>query len=229
MRRIAISDIHGCHKTFQYLIQEKIQLTTEDRLYILGDYIDRGPGSRQVIDLIMQLRNEGHKVRCLLGNHELMMMNSRYSQRESRRWMINGGAETMDSFGMYSLKDIPEPYWTFLESLETSIILDDYVLVHAGLNFDKANPLDDQDSCVWIRKWYDNIDKEWLGKRIILHGHTPIVDKDIEARVAAQDFEEKPYMDIDAGCCYPLKGMGHLCAFDMDKKTVFLQPRLEII
>lgn len=227
MRRIAISDIHGCYKTFQYLIQEKIQLTLEDKLYLLGDYIDRGPGSKEVLDFIMSLREQGYIVHCLMGNHEAMMINSINDLSESRRWMFNGGAETMESFQAESLSDIPEKYWDFLRSLRTHLLLDDYVLVHAGINFEVLNPLEDEDSCIWLRHWYDKIDKDWLDGRIIVHGHTVTIRNAIEQRIQDQDFLEKPYLDIDAGCCYSILGAGHLCAFDLDEKTVIFQERLD--
>ena len=115
MRRIAISDIHGCYKTFQYLIQEIIQLKLEDKLYLLGDFIDRGPGSKQVIDLVLEMQNTGFQVECTLGNHEVMMMDARTDLKESRRWMLNGGLQTMDSFNVGNLSDIGEKYWAFFE------------------------------------------------------------------------------------------------------------------
>jgi len=71
MRQIAISDIHGCARTFQALL-DKIQLSTNDQLYLLGDYIDRGPDSKGVIDTILGLINAGYRVQTLMGNHEKM-------------------------------------------------------------------------------------------------------------------------------------------------------------
>ena len=66
MRKFAISDIHGCLKSFEALL-DKIQLSTSDELYILGDYIDRGPDSKGVIDYIWKLEQEGYAVKCLRG------------------------------------------------------------------------------------------------------------------------------------------------------------------
>ncbi|MEO0876095.1 MAG: metallophosphoesterase, partial [Bacteroidota bacterium] len=66
MRKFAISDIHGCLKTFEALL-DQIQFTTQDELYLLGDYIDRGPDSKGVIDLIWKMQADGYQVKCLRG------------------------------------------------------------------------------------------------------------------------------------------------------------------
>ena len=64
-RKIAISDIHGCNKTFQKLLFETLNLQKNDQLYLLGDYIDRGPDSKGVLDTIQNLITNGYYVRCL--------------------------------------------------------------------------------------------------------------------------------------------------------------------
>ena len=69
MRRFAISDIHGCARTFEALL-DRIAFTSQDELYLLGDYIDRGGDSKGVLDLIFRFQKEGYAVQCLLGNHE---------------------------------------------------------------------------------------------------------------------------------------------------------------
>lgn len=75
MKKYAITDIHGCNKTFQALL-DKIAFTTADALYLLGDYIDRGPDSKGVFDTIFNLQETGHSVHCLRGNHEAMFLDS---------------------------------------------------------------------------------------------------------------------------------------------------------
>ena len=69
MNKFAISDIHGCAKNFKALL-DRISLSLGDELYLLGDYIDRGPDSKGVIDHVWQLQKTGHTVHCLCGNHE---------------------------------------------------------------------------------------------------------------------------------------------------------------
>ena len=76
MRKSAFSDIHGCNRTFSALL-DQVAPDTGDELYFLGDYIDRGPDTKGVIDRIWGLEQEGLTVHCLLGNHEQMLMNSK--------------------------------------------------------------------------------------------------------------------------------------------------------
>ena len=72
-RLFAIGDIHGCFDSFQELIENKIQLSKNDRLVLLGDYIDRGPKSKEVIDYIINLQAKGYNIIALAGNHEVML------------------------------------------------------------------------------------------------------------------------------------------------------------
>lgn len=74
-RTFAIADIHGCYSTFCALL-DQIMLTREDELYLLGDYIDRGPDSKKVVDLIIQLQADGFAVKPIMGNHEQMLLDS---------------------------------------------------------------------------------------------------------------------------------------------------------
>ena len=103
----AISDIHGCSQTFTELLN-KISFSTNDTLYLLGDYIDRGPGSIQTIDKIIQLQSSGYNIKCLRGNHEQMMLNSIHRPEESTLWEKNGGDKVLDELGIYSASQIPQ-------------------------------------------------------------------------------------------------------------------------
>ena len=68
MSRYATTDLHGCLHTFRRLVEEKLRLTRQDELYLLGDYVNKGPDSRGVLDYLMQLQAAGYHVRCLRGN-----------------------------------------------------------------------------------------------------------------------------------------------------------------
>ena len=106
MKKYAISDIHCCLETFKKLLQ-KIKYSKQDELYILGDLIDRGPSSKGVIDYIFELKAQGFKVECTRGNHEQMMLDGIYDLDKRRRWLINGGSNTVESFNVNDLKEIP--------------------------------------------------------------------------------------------------------------------------
>ena len=223
MRRFAISDIHGCCKTFRELVDNQLQIRQEDKLYVLGDYIDRGPDSKGVIDYILELQSEGYQVECLKGNHEEMMVNALEYTNLSSIWMRNGGNTTMDSFGVDRLIDIPQKYWDFISQLKYYIELDDYLLVHAGFNFQSDNMFEDRHAMLWIRRWHDEIDEKVLNGKTIVHGHTPISTLEIR-----QMASEGKAVDIDAGCVYhPRYPYGYLCALNLDDRSITLVPNIE--
>lgn len=227
MRQFAISDIHGCNISFNALL-DSIGLTTADELFLLGDYIDRGPDSKGVLDTIIGLKSNGYKVRCLLGNHDDEMIRALDNHEELEAWLDKwGGKETLESFGVYSIQEVPLEYWRFLDSLEKYIEVGDYLLVHAGLNCNVINPLNDLDGLLFARNWYHKIDYNWLGKRTIIHGHTPIVRPAMAVLLEAMNFHQ--YLNIDNGCVYDryADGSYHLCAFDMTNRQLFFQKNLD--
>ena len=117
MKKFAISDIHGCNITFKALL-EKIDFQKTDELYMLGDYVDRGPNSKGVIDAILELQKEGYFVKCLMGNHEEAMIKARKDMQMLYNWLEWGGRETLESFGTRIVHEIPQKYWDFMDSLD---------------------------------------------------------------------------------------------------------------
>ncbi|MBK8563317.1 MAG: serine/threonine protein phosphatase [Saprospiraceae bacterium] len=227
MRQFAISDIHGCNISFNALL-DQIGLTTADELFLLGDYIDRGPDSKGVLDTIMGLRSNGYKVRCLMGNHDEAMVKALYDFEFCESWLDKwGGKETVASFEAYSVNEIPLIYWQFLETLEHYIELDDFLLVHAGLNWSSPKPLQDLEGILYARNWYHKINYDWLNGKKILHGHTPIVQR--EMLELLEQFPFKHYLNLDNGCVYDRYGDGsyHLCAFDMTNRQLVFQKCLD--
>ncbi|MCB0640449.1 MAG: serine/threonine protein phosphatase [Phaeodactylibacter sp.] len=226
MRRFAISDIHGHLQTFEALLS-RLALRPEDELYLLGDYIDRGPDSRGVIDKILEMQEAGMQVHCLRGNHEQLFLNAYHSQSavDSDLWMRNGGKETADSYDADTWAHFPRSHVRFFESLPHYFEVPGFVLVHAGINFRKAAPLEDTASLIWIRDWYPQLDREWLKGRIIVHGHTP--ERRMGIQLQAEQTEQFPVINIDNGCYIDWDGYGHLCALDLDTLDVYFQQREE--
>ncbi len=214
MRKIAISDIHACLKTFRYLLEEKVKLQPEDQLYLLGDYIDRGPDSKGVIDYILQLKEEGFQLHCLMGNHEELLLESMHDSGMREIWDRNGGMTTKRSFGVKAAHKIPEKYLDFFRQLKLYQQSDDYLFVHAGLDFTQADPLSDREGMLWSRNWEKDISYDWLGSRKIIYGHTPRAKEKVIEKFEALGTEQ--FFCIDAGCVFDhLPGYGHLCAFDL--------------
>lgn len=218
MSRYAISDIHGCAKTFEMMTRSLLGLSPADTLYLLGDYIDRGPDSKGVIDHILRLKEEGVNVICIKGNHEDMLMRSIENPGEHLdHWLRNGGDKTLDSWRNTgrSYADIlagisrDSTYMDFFRSLAYYAETADHYLVHAGFNFLADKPLEDTYSMMWIRGAI--ADKKFLGNKKIIHGHTPVPLERIQESLSTN------MIDIDAGCVYKWReGMGNLAALDVD-------------
>ncbi|HZV44192.1 MAG TPA: metallophosphoesterase, partial [Saprospiraceae bacterium] len=130
-RTFAIGDLHGCSRTFRKLILENINLQKEDELYCLGDYVDRGPDSKGVIDFILELKEKGYKVHTLRGNHDQMMMDSDKNPEDFRHWVKNGGDKTLESFGIGSYDEMDSKYKTFFYQTQYYFEIGKYILVHA--------------------------------------------------------------------------------------------------
>ncbi len=217
-----MTDLHGCNKTFNALLN-KIAFTTDDELYLLGDYIDRGPDSKGVIDTILDLQNRGHKVHCLMGNHEQMLLDAirRDSPSAHRFWFNNGGEETLQSFNCTHARDIPEVYIAFFRCLDYYFEVGQFILVHAGLGFSRSNPnpldLDEESNrhhIIWRRDWYETINYEWLGNRYIVHGHTPIFQDEFFENII--NVETNRYLNLDTGCVFPHSGRGILTCIEIN-------------
>src|SRR5215213_6317702 len=95
-RTLAIGDIHGCLTALDTLLGF-VQPKPDDRLVFLGDYVDRGPDSKGVLDRVIELHKAGRAV-CLRGNHEIMMAAARGGRDDYRFWLRVGGLEAMDSY-----------------------------------------------------------------------------------------------------------------------------------
>ena len=219
MRKFAISDIHGCLKTFAALL-DQIQFTTQDELYILGDYIDRGPDSKGVIDLIWTMQAEGYQIKCLRGNHEQMLLNIYEDPFDP---FHRGDQQLLASFGVYHAHSIPESYLDWCAQLPYFFEIDNYLLVHAGFDFSTKEPLRDTYAMLWIRNWRADIDRQWLNGRIVVHGHTPTPRPAIEMYLKA--VESTPQIIIDNGCVYHGRHpeLGALCALELGTRQMYFQ------
>ncbi len=221
-RRFAISDIHGCAKTFQLLLEDKINVQPDDEVFLLGDYVDRGPNPKGVIDLIQTYRKKSYRLHCLAGNHEDMLLQALNNGDSHSLWEhVNGGDATLDSFDARSANEIPENYLNFIRNLGYYITLNDYLLVHAGFNFDAPDPFNDLRAMLWIRGF--KTDPGVTSGRKIVHGHTPrpleAIQKDVTNGLDA--------LNIDNGCAYPKQGMMGLIALDLDDLKLIRQPYSE--
>lgn len=210
MPAYAISDIHGNNDKFNNLL-DKLSLNKEDKLFLLGDYIDRGPDSKGVLDTIFRLKNTGYNLTCLRGNHEQMMLDA-VNGFDTDFWLRFGGKETMQSFSTELISVIPKIYIDFINSLDYYSIHEKFILVHAGVNMRSDKPLEDLESLIWLRNWERYFDKNWLGERVIIHGHTPTELSRIKSRANLNKV-----ICIDNGSYMKDKdGFGSLAALNLD-------------
>lgn len=170
-RILAIGDIHGCLAQFDALFQS-VAPTLEDRLILLGDYVDRGPDSFGVMKQILNLSST-YQLTALKGNHEQMMLAARNSHEKYSDWIQNGGDATLRSYAGIrgTPRDIPPDHWHFLETqLVDYLEMDSHIFVHANAYPDVAM-LDQPD---YMLRWErcDNIVAHESGK-VIVCGHTP--------------------------------------------------------
>ncbi len=219
-RRFVIPDIHGCARTFHALLHNVIRLQPEDTLYLLGDYIDRGPRSKELLDEIINLLKKGYSVHPLRGNHEEMLLQSQVSLQALSLWMTNGGHATLDSFRAEDAREIPYNYRNFLLALPSYIILDDFVLVHACLNFDIPDPFTDTETMLWARTC--QVNPERIGSRRLVCGHTAIRRESVLKSLATTRIM------LDNGCVY--KGypeLGSLTALELDSMSLYFQENID--
>ena len=225
MRQFVIGDVHGCNVSLLALLK-KIDLKIDDELYFLGDYVDRGKDSKGVFDTIFTLRKTGHKVVCLLGNHEAMLIGALSGNKEDQDfWKEHGGKQTLKSFGIYEMYDFPQLYVDFIETMPLVVEVGDYILVHGGLNFKQKDPIRPTQQMIWIRDWYEKINYEWLGKRIIVHGHTQ--QNFISTTLQLEDIERCRVLNLDCGCVFQQRRSPQLACFELNSRQLYFQPNIE--
>jgi serine/threonine protein phosphatase 1 len=170
-RTLVIGDIHGCLANFDALLQS-IAPTPDDRVILLGDYVDRGPESAGVVKRILNLSQTQH-VTTLKGNHEEMMLAARDSHDKFSDWLQNGGDDTLRSYAGVrgTLRDVPADHWHFLEQqLVNYLETDSHIFVHANAYPDMS--MDEQPDYMLRWERCDRIVRHDSGK-VIVCGHTP--------------------------------------------------------
>lgn len=168
MRQFAIGDIHGCLLALRRL-DEQIGFRPTDTVITLGDYIDRGPDSRGVIEFLLKL---GRRCRLitLRGNHEQMILEVKSDRDFVPEWIACGGDRTLDSYDASSLNDIPASHWRFLKRTVPFYEDKDNFFVHGSV--DPSIPLEDQDNFTLLWECIGNPPaKHVSGKRMIC-GHS---------------------------------------------------------
>lgn len=172
MRTLVLGDIHGCSKALETLAQF-VPFEPDDMIITLGDYVDRGPDSRGVLNWLIE-RYRQDRLIPLRGNHEIMMLQARDSSQAFTYWRMYGGDATLASYGHeggeVSLRDVPDEHWDFMEyELYDWYETHHHFFVHA--NVVPELPLDAQPDLRLFWEPFDHAPPHCSGK-IMICGHT---------------------------------------------------------
>jgi serine/threonine protein phosphatase 1 len=216
-RVYAVGDSHGCAELLRALHREILEdsaradaagpRATRRAVVYLGDYVDRGPDSRGLLDLLIQEPLPGFEAIHLLGNHEVFMRRFLDGENLDAIWMLNGGTATLGSYGLdraapaaiaeggHSLRAalaaaVPEAHRAFLGDLALSHVEGDYFFVHAGIRPGLPLEVQHEEDLLWIREPFlaSTVDH---GK-VVVHGHTPTDEPAVRSN----------RIGIDTGACY---------------------------
>jgi serine/threonine protein phosphatase 1 len=219
-RRFAATDVHGCLHTFRYLVEQELRLLPSDTLYLLGDYVNKGPDSAGVLGYIMQLQAAGYQVHCLRGNHDQELLDTIFSHGDGDMWRTKAERDmTLASFGAARPADIAPQYVAWLAALPLELELSDFMLVHAGYDFalPPAEMHRDTYSMLYTKKFV--FDPSRLGGKRLLHGHVPTPVDEVKQAVAAK----AGAIGLDMGCVYRHNPeLSHLGALNLDSWELHL-------
>ncbi len=232
MRTLILTDIHGCAEEFKILL-EHLKLQSGDRFIFLGDYIDRGPQSREVLDTILELR-QNYPVTALLGNHEQMFLSFLAAPHSAlgKTFLFNGGIATLANY----LDDDPAildakmqkpstreaaaadvqhaislEHRQLLYELELYTQTEKFFLAHAGApaaDLNNFNPQEHLEELLWARDSFAApAGRQYPWDKVIIHGHTPLI----------QAWRDEQHINLDTGVVYGNK----LTCLYLEEMTTF--------
>jgi len=177
-RLFAIGDIHGCADELDAMLKT-IAPAAGDTVVFVGDYVDRGPSARDVIELALDFEKQQAECVFLKGNHEDMMLSFLgFPGHYGESFLFNGGVTTLDSYGVRedelgnAIHHLPEHHVAFLDRLAVSYLRPPYLFVHAGIM--PARQLEEQqvEDLLWIRQEF--IFNPHRIDATVVFGHTPM-------------------------------------------------------
>lgn len=198
---------------------EKLEDYSDRRFIFIGDYIDRGPASKQVVDLMLDLQK---KIDCvfLRGNHEQMLLDA-VRENDMSLWLMNGGRTTINSYTKGNENfSLPQEHRKFYEQTRLFYETPEFFFVHAGVSPVKtiAESLKDdrlEQEFLWERSHLDAFETPW--EKTVVFGHTP----------KPQPIQKKHMIGIDTGCVYDRRGYGKLTAVKLPEVEFIQQTCLD--
>lgn len=211
-RRIFIGDVHGHYDGLMVLL-DAVAPGADDHVYFVGDLIDRGPQSADVVEFV---RQSGYG--CVLGNHEQLLLdsfpNGRHNKAALEAWLYSGGRATMASYGKAG---IPMAHLEWMRRLPLYLDLGDIWLVHAGV--EPNLPLEKQtpEQFCWIRDEFHRSTKPYFPDKLIITGHT--ITFTLPGVAAGELAQGQGWLDIDTGVYHPISGW--LTGVDITEQKVY--------
>ncbi len=212
----AVGDIHGCARSLDAML-EKLAPMKDRTIVFIGDYIDRGPDSSGVIDLLLSFSRH-HDCIFLRGNHEKMLLDV-LENGDDHIWLINGGNNTLESYGVKSAHHIPEQHLDFIRATRLWYDTADYLFIHGGLQPEQrvGEQLENsrtKESALWERS---HIHTPTAWEKTVVFGHTPV----------PQPIFEQHKIGIDTGCVYDRPELGKLTTVLLPEATCIEQTCLD--
>lgn len=211
---LVIGDIHGCVGPLKKLIKKIGGDELSKRILIfIGDYIDRGPDSMGVVEFLLKL-SEKYNCVFLRGNHEQMLLDALQKGKE-QLWFINGGQQTLSSYGVNHVTEIPSCHRDFYFATKLYYDSANYFFVHAGISpmkkVSQSITDNDPDEFLWTRSHLDAECYKW--EKTVVFGHTPV----------SEVIMKKNQIGLDTGCVYSESGLGKLTAIKLPEKEIIQQ------
>ena len=211
-KRLVIGDVHGHYEALHNLL-EQIGPGEDDEIYFLGDLIDRGPQSAQVVEFVME-----NEYQCILGNHEIMLLEAfateELNHQAFQMWLKNGGNATVMSYGHQMP---PSEHIEWLRSLPFYFDLGDYWLVHAGVDPHLQIKQQSPDQFCWIRREFHRSTNPYFEDKTIVIGHT--VTFTFNGLRPGQIAQGTGWLGIDTGVYH--HNQGCLTAFELNDSMIY--------
>lgn len=194
----AIGDVHGCSQKLQSLIAacDVVSAGKQARFILVGDYVDRGPNPKSVLDfLIKEQSRDPYRFLCLRGNHEQMLLAAAAPERSDSdliNWWTNGGEQTLDSYEVNDPSEIPEEHQAWIRNLPFQIADTGRLYVHAGIRPGISLAQQSTQDLLWIREPFLSSDSDH--GMLVVHGHTP-------TKTGRPDLRANR-LNVDTGACF---------------------------
>ncbi|WP_271668661.1 metallophosphoesterase family protein [Bradyrhizobium sp. CCBAU 51627] len=194
----AIGDIHGCFDKLNSLIAacEFVGAGRDARFVCIGDYVDRGPDTKRVIEFLIHKRlHEKDRFIFLRGNHEEMLSRAASADRSDldlMNWWANGGEQTLDSYGVNDPSALPDDHLALIQSLPMKFSDENRLYVHAGIRPGVSVSAQSEMDLLWIREPF--LSSDVSHGAFVVHGHTPTKSRLPDLRANR--------LNIDTGACF---------------------------